>query len=100
MPMLDPLPKTPYYLLVGRWYKEGVCRVWPASYLRALPFLPIPLDRPDPDAQLDLQPLVNAIYERSRYGLDIDYTKALDPALGEADRAWLAEQLKARATGP
>ncbi|HYT95099.1 MAG TPA: DUF4058 family protein [Gemmataceae bacterium] len=96
MPMLDPLPKTPYYLLVGRWYKEAVCRVWPASYLRALPPIPIPLDRPDPDVTLDLQPLVNAIYERSRYGLDIDYTKPLDPPLADADRAWLVEQLKVR----
>ncbi len=96
MPMLDPLPNTPYYLLVGRWYKEALCHVWPASYLSPLPPIPIPLDRPDPDARLDLQPMVAAIHERSRYGLDIDYTKPLDPPLAEADRTWLQEQLQAR----
>ncbi len=98
MPMLDPLPNSPYYLLVGRWNQEARCQVWPASYLRGLPPIPIPLDQPDPDVRLDLQPMVDAIYERSRYGLDIDYTKPLDPPLPEADRAWLQEQLKVRQT--
>jgi hypothetical protein len=98
MPMLDPLPSTPYYLLVGRSYREAVCHVWPASHLDALPPIPIPLDRPDPEVLLVLQPMVEAVYERSRYGLDIDYTKALDPPLAEADRHWLQEQLKARQT--
>jgi len=96
MPMLDPLPNSPYYLLVGRWYKEAVCQVWPASYLERLPPVPVPLDRPDPDVLLDLQPMVDAIYQRSRYGLDLEYTKPPDPPLPDADRTWLHEQLAER----
>jgi hypothetical protein len=98
MPMLDPLPNSPYYLLVGRRHKEALCHVWPATYLRPLPPIPIPLDRPDPDVTLELQPLVETIYRRSRYGLDIDYTGPLEPPLADADRAWLAEQLQKRQT--
>ena len=96
MPMLDHLPNSPYYLLVGRWYKEAVCQVWPASYLERLPPVPVPLDRPDPDVLLDLQPMVDAIYQRSRYGLDLEYTKPPDPPLPDADRTWLHEQLAER----
>jgi hypothetical protein len=98
MPMLDPLPNSPYYLLVGRWNQEARCQVWRANYRFSLPSFPIPLDQPDPDVPLDLQPMLDAIYQRSRYGLDIDYTKPLELPLPEADRAWLQEQLKVRPT--
>jgi hypothetical protein len=96
MPMLDPWPNSPYRLLVGRWYKEGLCHVWPAHYRKSLPAIPVPLDRPDVDVMLNLQPLIEAVYDRSRYGMDIDYTKPLDPTLGETDHTWLQEQLKTR----
>jgi uncharacterized protein DUF4058 len=96
MPMLDPWPTSPYRLLVGRWYKEGMCHVWPAHYRAPLPAIPVPLDRPDADVMLNLQPLIEAVYERSRYGMDIDYTKPLAPPLGEADHAWLQEHLKTK----
>ena len=96
MPMLDAWPDSPYRLLVGRWYREGKCRGWPAHFRQPLPPIPVPLDRPDPDVLLDLQAMLAAIYERSRYGEDIDYRKPLEPALAEADVAWLQEQLKAR----
>jgi Protein of unknown function (DUF4058) len=96
MPMLDDWPNSPYTLLVGRWYKEGLCHVWPAHFRKRLPVIPVPLDRPDPDVVLDLQPMIDSIYERSRYGEDIDYTKPLNPPLQEADQSWLQEQLKAR----
>ncbi len=95
MPMLDDWPHSPYTLLVGRWDKEGLCHVWPASYKVRLPVIPIPLDRPDPDVMLDLQPLIESIYEVSRYGEYFDYTKPLNPPLIEADQAWLQEQLLA-----
>jgi len=100
MPMLDPWPDSPYTLLVGRWYREGVCDVWPVHFGKPLPALRVPLDRPDPDAVLDLQPLVAAIYERNRYGEDIDYTRPLDPPLLPAEVTWLQDQLKARTPGP
>ncbi len=96
MPMLDAWPNSPYRLLVGRWYKEAVCHVWPAHYRKVLPAFPVPLDRPDSDLILDLQPMIDGIYDRSRYGMDIDYTRPLDPPLGEADHVWLQEQLKTR----
>jgi len=57
MPMLDPLPDSPYYLLVARERTAPVCRVWRAFFDLPLPPLPIPLSPPDPDIPLVLQGL-------------------------------------------
>ena len=95
MPMLDPLPASPYYLLVAREVKAPFCRVWPASFDRPLPIIPIPLSKPDPDIRLAIQPMVEAIYERSRYEQSIDYTTPLEPPLTPEQAAWLGTRLRA-----
>jgi hypothetical protein len=77
-------------MLVRRTETAPQCRTWPAYSTRPLPPIPIPLLAPDPDVHLDLQPLVAAVYERSRYWLDISYAKAIQPALNEEEQAHLA----------
>jgi hypothetical protein len=96
MPMLDPWPSSPYTLMVARARKYQLCKAWPAHFRRPLPRIPIPLARPDPDLFLDLQPMVEAIYQRSRYERSIDYSRPLDPPLGPDESAWLEQQLRAR----
>jgi hypothetical protein len=98
MPMLDPWPTSPYTLLVSREERAPRCKVWPASFERPLPAIPIPLSRPTPDLTLDLQPLIDAIYERGRYREDIDYAQPLTPPLTEEQTAWLQQRLRAEAT--
>jgi len=88
MPMLDPWPNTPYTLLVARRRSAPSCRVWPAHFQRPLPPLPVPLASPDPDIILDLQPLLAAVYARSRYQRDIDYSQPLQPPLSAAEAEW------------
>jgi hypothetical protein len=94
MPMLDPWPASPYTLLVARQERAPRCRVWPASFDRPLPAIPIPLAKPHPDIPLALQPLVEVIYERGRYPEEIDYSKPLDPPLTAEQAAWLEQQLR------
>ena len=94
MPMVEAWPKGPYYLLVGRQSRAPYCRVWPASFREALPELPVPLASPDLDLPLALQPMIEAVYERSRYGRRLDYTKALTPPLSPEENAWLVERLR------
>src|SRR5205823_3582967 len=97
MPMLDPLPNSPYYLLVAREEKAPRCRVWPAFFDRPLPPIPVPLSRPDPDIPLALQPLIETICQRGRYEEDIDYAKPLVPPLRPEEVAWLKQQLRSGA---
>lgn len=96
MPMVTPWPDSPYYLLVCRKKQAPRCSVWPAGFAEPLPPIPIPLLAPDPDVSLDLQPLVAAIYARSRYERDIDYRRPLDPPLTPAEQAWWEDRLRRR----
>jgi hypothetical protein len=92
MPMLDPWPNSPYTLLVARKHLAPTCRVWPAGSLRPLPVIPVPLLKPDPDVSLDLQPMVERIYARSRYHRSINYTVPPVPPLLAEEAAWLAQR--------
>ena len=81
MPMVEPWPESPYYLLVARQSRAPYCRVWPADCRRPLPEIPVPLASPDPDIPLSLQPMIEAVYARSRYARRIDYARPLTPPL-------------------
>ena len=97
-PMLDPWPTSPYTLLVSRRNRAPKCRAWPAHFKRPLPAIPVPLLSPDPDVHLDLQPMIDAVYERARYGQDIDYSRPLSRPLTADEATWLAEQLRQRSS--
>jgi hypothetical protein len=94
MPMVEPWPNSPYYLLVGRESRAPYCRVWPAYFNKPLPEIPVPLASPDPDIPLALQPMIEAVYERSRYGARFDYSKPLTPPLSPEETAWLKGRLR------
>jgi hypothetical protein len=91
-PMADPWPDSPYYLLVCRQSRAPYCEVKRAFFRRPLPETPIPLAAPDPDVPLALQPMIDAIYARSKYDRRIDYTKPFTPPLSAEEEAWLAER--------
>jgi hypothetical protein len=101
LPMVEPWPNSAYYFLVGRQSHVPYCRVWPVHCHHALPEVPVPLASPDPDVPLALGPLVEAVYERSRYARRIDYTKALHPPLTPEQAAWLQGPVRGEnQTGP
>lgn len=94
-PMLDPWPNCPYTLLVARGLSLFQrCKVWRASFQRPLREIPIPLEHPDADIPLRLQPMIEAIYKRSRYGRSLDYTKPLKPPLRGPEAAWVKTRLR------
>ena len=99
MPMLDPWPDSPYTLLIAR-AGSPLCRVWRAHYRRPVPVSPVPLANPDSDIPLDLQPMIDDIYQRFRYSRSIDYGKPLTPPLEVAVTTWLKQQLRARRSRP
>jgi hypothetical protein len=95
MPMVDPWPDSPYVLMVARVDPDHRCQVWRGYSDRPLPALPVPLIEPDADLRIDLQPMVDTIYRRSRYGDLIDYSKP--PAgLSPSEAALAAGRLKPR----
>jgi hypothetical protein len=98
MPMLDPWPDSPYTVLVARAKKTQLCKAWPTHYRQPLPPIPVPLAKPDPDVLLRLQPMIETIYQRSRYARTILYNQPLAPPLAAEDVGWLALQLRRKPT--
>jgi hypothetical protein len=90
----------PYSLLVAPAKKAQLCQVWAAYFQRALPPLPVPLAKSDSDIPIDLQPMIDAIYKRSRYDRSIDYSTPLTPPLGAAENCWMEHRLQARHSLP
>ncbi len=58
-----------------------------------LPAIPIPLRPTDQDVLLDLQPLIDQIYENGRYSEDIDYSEPLRPPFSPEEAEWVAQRL-------
>lgn len=94
MPMVEPWPNSPYYLLVGRQSRAPYCQVTSAHYRHPVPTILVPLAPPDADLPLALQPMIDAVYARSRYGRRIEYTRPLTPPLAPEEVAWLEQQVQ------
>ena len=83
------LPDVPYLVTLTR-AGSGVIDVWFMTLQDTLPTIPVPLLLPDPDAVLDLQAAMNAIYDEAGYDLSIDYTQTPPPpAFSKADIEWM-----------
>lgn len=57
--------------------------------------IPIPLRPTDGEVLLDLQPLIDKIYNDGRYAEDIDYSETLHPPLSPKETEWAAKLISA-----
>ncbi len=83
-----------YLIHVSRVERRPQGSVWPLALRDSLPAVPIPLRGSDASADLDLQAVLNAAYERGAYDLEIDYRKEPVPPLVDEHAAWVAALLK------
>jgi Protein of unknown function (DUF4058) len=92
VPMKQPLIEGNYYVIVARGPKLPLAEVYRRSVRDRLPTIPIPLRDPDPDVEIDLQELVNRVYDLGRYGRTLRYDQLLPESLPlhPDDRSWAA----------
>jgi hypothetical protein len=88
---VEGMPRCDYCVLLSRQQTRPRAGIWPLELCDRLPVVPIPLREPDPDAHLDLQEVLHAIYDRAHYETYI-YEGAPDPLLEPEDEEW-ARQL-------
>lgn len=86
---LDGLPACDYCVMVSRAHERPKVGVWPVMLRDRLPAIPVPLREPHPDVRLDLQEMLNLVYDRSGYARHI-YRNTPLPALPPADAEWAA----------
>lgn len=84
---VEPLPEGDYCVLVSRAEDRPRAGIWPIHLRDRLPTIPIPLRSPDPDASLDLQQLLNRIYDAAGYE-DYAYEGLPHPPLNSEDEIW------------
>lgn len=92
----DNLPPCDYYAAVSRVEDRPKVGVWPVWLRERLPKIPIPLTSPDPDAALDLQVMLDLVYDRARYGQKL-YRRPIVPPLAAADAEWAKQFVPAAA---
>ena len=85
--------RTPYSVCIYRASEPGQREFYPIALRQRLPAIRLPLRPTDRDAVLELQPLIEQVYERGRYET-LNYDRDLDPPLSEPDRIWVDEVLR------
>ena len=92
---LSPKNRTTYQAWVSRAGELEKSWAYRLPLTQQLQAIPIPLRPTDQDVLLELQPLIDKIYEDGRYAEDIDYSEPLDPPLPSAEAEWATELLAA-----
>jgi Protein of unknown function (DUF4058) len=93
VPMQQDLPPAPYFVFLSRADDRPLTEVWPIPLDQPLPTVPVPLQRGDGDARLDLQQALALAYDECCLGDMIDYSKPPEGPLTPEEAAWVAHHL-------
>ncbi len=97
MPVLDPMPASHYRILIADARRtEPVANLYPFGIREAIPNVVMPLGRGDEGIAVDLQGVIDHVYEVGSFDLDIDYDQDPAPPFSDADRAWIDQLLRAQ----
>ncbi|BBD66442.1 hypothetical protein NIES4072_62880 [Nostoc commune NIES-4072] len=88
MPMMGNDIQSHYRLLVCRGDRRPYADLYAFNLPDIIPAFPLPLRSGDTEPVIDLQTLLNEVYDIYGYDLVVDYSQQPVPALSEADAAW------------
>lgn len=94
MPILGNQIKSDYRILVSRGESRPKAELYPFELQEQIPAFLLPLRRGDAEPLVDLQVLINGVYDRAGFDLAINYTREPIPSLQEADAVWANELLQ------
>lgn len=95
----QPMPSThselaDYRILVSSSEQRPIADLYEFSLQMPIPNFPLPLKPGDTTLIVNLQALVDEVYEQASYDLRIDYSQPVPPpALSEANQQWVQAQL-------
>jgi hypothetical protein len=96
MPILGCAMASHYRILVSRSGTRPKAALYAFNVGDRIPTVPIPLQSDDIEPLLDLQSLLNEIYDQGGYGFRIDYQRAPESAASNIDLDWLDRVLRDR----
>lgn len=94
LPMLEHPDRSHYRIVVSRSEIRPIADLYPFNLPDRIPAFPLPLRADDVEPLLDLQSLLDDIYDRSGYGYFIDYHRTPQPPVSEEDAAWIDRDLR------
>ena len=86
-PMTGAIPSD-YRILISRSYNRPKAQLYAFNLRQAIPGFPIPLRSGEEEPSVELQPLLNQVYNRARFELAINYSQSCKPKLSAEDEAW------------
>lgn len=92
MPILGDV-ETDYRVLVSQGYRRPGADLYAFGLKDSIPVFPVPLQEDDPPPVVDLQRLLNEVYQRARFDLAIDYSQPVKPPPSPEEAAWISEIL-------
>lgn len=90
---------TDYCVFVSRGGQRPRAQVFEWELSRRLPPVPIPLANGDPDAMVDLQAALNAVYDKTGYDYSLEYDEPLNLRLRSDVSQWIEQVCAARKSG-
>ena len=94
MPILELNIQSHYRILVSRRERRPLADLYAFNLQHSIPTFPLPLLAGDAEPVIDLKALLDLIYDRAVYRLQINYNNEPVPALTEADAMWADSLLK------
>lgn len=98
MPLLDLDINFDYQVLISHSKQRPQANLYGINLPQILPTIPIPLDEEDDNVYINLQAVLNLVYERAGYDYSIDYSREIVPALDEKYLNWCQEILNQNET--
>jgi hypothetical protein len=94
MPMIGNNIQSHYRILVCRGSSRPYADLYAFNLLDIIPTFPLPLRTADTEPVIDLQALLNEVYDLYGYDLVVDYSQEPVPPLSEKDVVWADELLR------
>lgn len=94
MPILKLNIQSDYRILVSRRERRPLADLYGFNFQHSISTFPLPLLAGDVEPVIDLKALLDLIYDRAVYRLQINYNNEPVPALTEADATWADTLLK------
>ncbi len=88
MPIVSNGIEGSYRILVSRGEHRPQAELYVFNLQDSVPSFPLPLRSGDTEPLVDLQGLLNQVYDRAAYDLVINYNREPVPPLSEVDAAW------------
>ncbi|MBW4598588.1 MAG: DUF4058 family protein [Calothrix sp. FI2-JRJ7] len=94
LPIMETTIKSHYRILVSRSERRPQADLYVFNIQNSIPSFLLPLRTGDVEPILDLQTILNELYDRASYDLVIDYHQEPIPGLSKTDFDWLDTLLR------